>query len=73
MDTNIALLSTGTGGTILGVLFLMYRTFNHKRCRSKCCGQDLDLSLDIENTTPPRQNFVVNNPLPPRPVTPDFV
>lgn len=79
MDTNIALLSTGTGGTILGVLFLIYRTFNHKRCRSRCCGQDLDLSLDIENTTPPTHHppapahFVVNNPLPPRPVTPDFV
>ncbi len=65
MDTtNMALLSTGTGGTILGVLFLMYRMFNHKRCRSRCCGQDLDLSLDIENTTPPH-HFVVKNPMPP--------
>jgi len=80
MDQQTALLSTGTGGTILGVLVLLYRTFNHKRCRSKCCGQDLDLSLDIENTTPPTHHpahFAVNNPLPrqlpPRPVTPDFV
>ena len=76
MDQQTALLSTGTGGTILGVLLLLYRTFNHKRCRSKCCGQDLDLSLDIENTTPPHQNFVVNplpRQLPPRPVSPDFV
>lgn len=71
MDTNIALLSTGTGGTVLGVLFLIYRTFNHKRCRSRCCGQNLDLSLDIENTTPPTHHFVVNNPLPPRPAVPD--
>jgi hypothetical protein len=60
----MALLSTGTGGTILGVLFLIYRTFNHKRARCRCCGQDLDMSLDISDTTPPRQNFVVNNPLP---------
>jgi len=26
---------------------------NHKRIRSRCCGKTADLSLDIENTTPP--------------------
>lgn len=55
MDQNTALLSTGTGGTILGVLLYIYTHFNHKRIRSKCCGQDLDMSLDIENTTPPAE------------------
>jgi hypothetical protein len=64
MDTNTALLGTGTGGTIIGVLLLLYKTFNHKRCRSRCCGNDMDLSLDIENTTPPAERFEVNNPLP---------
>lgn len=67
MDPNSALLSTGTGGTILGVLILLYRTFNHKRCRSKCCGRDMDMSLDIEQTTPPHQppqdRFEVRNPV----------
>lgn len=63
MDTNSALLSTGTGGTILGVLILLYRTFNHKRCRSKCCGREADLSFDIENTTPPQDRFEVRNPV----------
>jgi hypothetical protein len=64
MDTNTALLGTGTGGTIITMLFFIYRTFNHKRCRSRCCGNDMDLSLDIENTTPPQERFEVNNPLP---------
>ena len=64
MEVNTALLGTGTSGTILGVLLLLYKTFNHKRCRSRCCGNDMDLSLDIENTTPPAERFEVNNPLP---------
>jgi hypothetical protein len=62
MDTNTALLSSGTGGTLLMVLLYLYKTLNHRRCRSKCCGKDLDMSLDIENTTPPPDRFEVRNP-----------
>jgi hypothetical protein len=62
MDTNTALLGTGTGGTILTILYFVYKTFNHKRCRSNCCGRAMDLSLDIENTTPPPDRFEVRNP-----------
>lgn len=57
-------MSTGTGGTLLLVAIYIYKTFNHKRVRSNCCGKKLEMSLDVDETTPPRQNFVVNNPLP---------
>jgi len=68
MDTNMALLSSGTGGTLLMVLLYLYKTLNHRRCRSKCCGRDLDMSLDIEETTPPirpppQDRFEVRNPV----------
>jgi hypothetical protein len=50
MEHKLALLSTGTGGTILAVLVLLYKTFNHKRFRSNCCGKKLEMSLDVEDT-----------------------
>ena len=34
-------------GTVIGVV-------NHKRIRSKCCGRQVEASIDIENTTPPK-------------------
>lgn len=55
MDTNLALLSTGTGGTIIGILIMVYKAINHKRCRSNCCGAKGELSIDIDNTTPQGQ------------------
>lgn len=58
-----ALMSTGTGGTILGLLLLLYKTLNHKRFRSKCCNREMEMSFDIENTTPPRDRFEVKNPV----------
>jgi hypothetical protein len=60
MDMNTALLSTGTGGTLLGVLYMIYRTLNHKKCRSNCFGKKLELSIDIENTSP---TFEKENPI----------
>ena len=35
------------GGILIGII-------NHKRLRSKCCKKTLEVSLDIENTTPTR-------------------
>jgi hypothetical protein len=74
MDQNLALLSTGTGGTVLGVLILLYRTFNKKRLRSSCCGYKVEVSMDVsdispdatksENTVSP--SFAVENPLHPK-------
>ena len=62
----MALLSTGTTGTILTILYFVYKIINHKRCRSNCCGKKLELSLDMENTTPPENKdigFSMRNPI----------
>jgi len=34
-------------GTVIGIV-------NHKRLRSSCCGKKVEVSVDIENTTPPK-------------------
>lgn len=62
MDSN-ALMGTGTGGTLLLVALYLYKTFNHKRVRSNCCGKKMEMSLDIEETSPKTDNrpqLVVN-------------
>jgi hypothetical protein len=41
------------GGAVLAVV-------NHKRIRSKCCGREMSVSLDVEATTP---RIVVPNPV----------
>jgi hypothetical protein len=49
-STNIiaylAFITTVSGG--------IYTAINHRRIRSNCCGRKVEASLDIENTTPPR-------------------
>jgi hypothetical protein len=52
MDSNnimsIVAVVVSIGGTILAVI-------NHKRLRSKCfSNKEIVLSLDVENTTPPK-------------------
>ena len=52
MDSN----STGAiaySGFIIGLAGTIYAAINHKRIRSKCCGRNLEASIDVENTTPP--------------------
>ena len=44
----------------------MYKMCNHKRLRCRICGKDLDMSIDLENTTPPdrdKPSFETNNPI----------
>lgn len=43
------------GGSILAV-------FNHTRVRSVCCGKKLDISLDVERTTPPGEKLEIKIP-----------
>ena len=62
MDQN-ALMGTGTGGTLLLIALYMYKTFNHRRVRSNCCGKKLEMSLDVEETSPKtdtKPHLVVN-------------
>jgi hypothetical protein len=37
---------------VLGLAGWIYRTVNHKRVRSSCCGTKIEVSLDVEETTP---------------------
>lgn len=52
MDTNTALLGTGTGGTILGVLILLYKLINGKQCRTRCCGKDFEMGFEAGDFHP---------------------
>jgi len=48
-------------GNILGVFAfltssagLIYAAVNHKRIRCRCCGKDLDMSVDVDPTDVPK-------------------
>jgi hypothetical protein len=60
-----ALMGTGTGGTILTILYIFYKTFVGKKCRSRCCGRDIEMGMSVEDMTPPShttERFEVKNP-----------
>lgn len=50
MDTSTIIsgvsLAVAMGTSVIAVI-------NHKRIRSRCCGRNVDMSIDIESTTPP--------------------
>jgi len=43
----------------LGIVGLLLGAINHKRIRSTCCGVEKSISLDIDNTTPPKPTVTV--------------
>jgi len=47
----IVAIVTSVGGTLLALV-------NHTRVRSMCCGKKLEVSLDVEKTTPPGEQRV---------------
>jgi hypothetical protein len=61
MDQTTALLSTTTGGTVVGVLLLLYKSVNGKRLRSNCCGRKMEMDFKVDDV-PPSPDFVVQNP-----------
>jgi hypothetical protein len=44
-------------GFLFGVLTTIFTAINHKRCRSVCCGTKIDVSMDVEDTTPPKMKL----------------
>ena len=54
MEQYTALLGTGTAGTIVGILYVIYKAINHKRLRSSCCGHTAEASFDVGDITPPK-------------------
>ena len=53
MDSNTTAV-VGYVSIILSVGTIVLGVINHKRVRSNCCGHKVDVSLDVENTTPPQ-------------------
>lgn len=47
MDTGAALGRTGLFISLVGII---YSAINHKHIRSKCCGRNLEFSIDIDST-----------------------
>ena len=64
MDNNGILLSTTTATTVFGVVLMVYRSVNGKRCRSRCCGYNFDADFKVDDAPPtPPNTFQVNNPI----------
>jgi len=61
--TNVALMSTGTGGTLLMVALYLYKSMAGKKIRSRCCERDVEMGFSVEDMTPPQDRFRVNNPM----------
>jgi hypothetical protein len=53
---------------VLAVCGTIFGIFNHKRIRSRCNNTEVVASIDVENTTPLREDLKIN--LPPMPPTP---
>lgn len=49
MDTNTSG-ALGIFGFILSSLGVVYAAINHKRIRCRCCGKDMDVSVDVDPT-----------------------
>ena len=45
-----ATLSGVSLASIVGIALLVYKCVNHKEIRSKCCGREATISLDISDT-----------------------
>lgn len=44
----------GAGSMLaLGIAYRVYLAVNHHRIRSTCCGKEIVVSVDVEETTPP--------------------
>jgi len=39
----------------LGLAYRVYVAVNHHRVRSNCCGKEIVVSVDVEQTTPPTE------------------
>lgn len=47
MDTGAALGGTGLFISLVGII---YSAINHKHIRTRCCGREIEISLDIDST-----------------------
>ena len=59
MDLNQILLTSGLSTTMIVVVITIYKLCNHFSFRSKCCGQESSMNVDL---TPTKDSFLVNKP-----------
>jgi hypothetical protein len=52
MDTNTALLGTGTGGSLFLIALYIYKSVVGKKLRSRCCGKDVEVGFVVEDMSP---------------------
>ena len=46
-------------GFVMGLASTIYAAINHKRIRSNCCGKKIEVSLDMESTSPVKKGNAV--------------
>ena len=62
---NYASGGIGAGAVVvLGIAYRVYLAVNHHRVRSNCCGKELVVSVDVEQTTPPQLKINVPKEIP---------
>lgn len=65
MDTGSALGGTGLFISLIGII---YSAINHKHLKARCCGKDLDFSIDIDSTdSDPKVKAQAQQQPPPQP------
>ena len=46
---------------VLGILYKVYQAVNHKHFRSTCCGNKIEASIDIDDSTPKTNPIIVRD------------
>jgi hypothetical protein len=55
MDFQLESFGVGTAAmTVLAIAYRIYLAVNHHRVRSVCCNRVCTSSIDVEETTPPK-------------------
>lgn len=49
MDIN-SIVSGGLSGTILAVFYVIYKIAKKSKCRSRCCGYESSMSMEMSGT-----------------------
>ena len=57
MDMTSFGVGSGTIAIISFVIALLVK-LNHKRFKSSCCGKKMEITIDVESTTPPRKESI---------------
>lgn len=54
----------GIFGFLVSMAGAVYTAVNHKKIRCKCCGKNLDMSVDVDSTEPEKKEEPISEPKP---------